>query len=354
MNHIKQLDSLRAMAVILVIFSHWCTPAKDSSYNNWHGVIGPLAVDVFFVLSGFLITKILLEQRLKKDQLGVNNNQLIKKFYMRRILRIFPIYYLFLLFITAYELYTLHALKYEMGFYYTYTSNYYQYFDDPKNMTLGHLWSLAAEEQFYLIWPWLILFIPQSKILRVIILFIFIGVISKYLLHSVYNHVYMTICCFDAFGAGALLAWITLSRPDILKKVEKISMYASIIAILLIAFGILLPQLNVVPLRVKNTCIAFYLIVFLYLNQNTTFKWRFLFNNSVLIYIGKISYGIYLFHMSVPHIWKHIPARVTQALPSFLTNEAVWVLNGLLLVIIASVSYYSIEKPFLKLKNKYA
>ncbi|WP_018344800.1 acyltransferase family protein [Cytophaga aurantiaca] len=351
MTHIKQLDSLRAIAVTLVIFSHWCTPDKTSYYNHWHGVIGPLGVDIFFVLSGFLITKILLEQRFKKNEFETTNSQLqlVQRFYIRRILRIFPIYYLFLLLISIYDLYIFGTLKYEMGFYYTYTSNYYQYFDNPENMTLGHLWSLAAEEQFYLIWPWLMLFVPQSKILRVIILFIFVGVISQYLLHSVYNHRYMTICCFDAFGAGALLAWIAISKEHLLKKVEKISMYGAIIAILLIAFGILFPDFNVVPLRVKNTFIAFYLIVFLYQNQNNSFKWSLLFNNSALIYIGKISYGIYLFHMSIPHIWNYIPVRITQELPVIL----IWVLNALMLIAVASASYYIIEKPFLKLKKYY-
>jgi len=319
MTHIKQLDSLRAIAVILVIFSHWYTPAKGSSFSDWHGVIGPFGVDIFFVLSGFLITKILLEQRSNQNTIEIKRNTLIKNFYIRRALRIFPIYYSFLILASIYQLYALGTLKYEMDFYYTYTANYYQYFDNPKNMTLGHLWSLAVEEQFYLIWPWLILFTPQTKILRTIIILIAIGIVSKYLLHSVYNHFYMTVCCLDAFGAGALLAWFTISKPTLLPKVEYISLYIAVTGIVLIAFGLLFPHLNLVPLRVKNVCIAFYVVVFLYQNQhNKSFGFAIIFNNPVMIYIGKISYGIYLFHISVPHIWKYIPDKITNVLPYFL------------------------------------
>src|SRR5258706_6412006 len=88
MNYIKQLDAVRAIAVILVVLSHW---TKMSSITNIP--IGGMAVDVFFVLSGFLITQILLENRNKITSLN-DRRHIIKNFYIRRTLRIFPIYYL--------------------------------------------------------------------------------------------------------------------------------------------------------------------------------------------------------------------------------------------------------------------
>jgi len=173
-------------------------------------------------------------------------------------------------------------------------------------------------------------------------------------LHSVYNHFYMTVCCLDAFGAGALLAWFTISKPTLLPKVENISLYIAITGILLIAFGLLFPHLNLVPLRVKNVCIAFYVVVFLYQNQhNKCFGFAFIFNNPVMIYIVKISYGIYLFHLSIPLIWNYVPNSITNHISHFLMHEGIWILNLILLLLLASASYYFIEKPFLNLKKYY-
>src|ERR1700733_11280286 len=101
MTYIKQLDSLRAIAVILVIVSHWMS--GDSIIGRFP--TGSIGVDIFFVLSGFLISKILFDNRNKSEELNISKSATIKNFYIRRALRIFPIYYLtifILLFIHKY------------------------------------------------------------------------------------------------------------------------------------------------------------------------------------------------------------------------------------------------------------
>jgi len=354
MVHIKPLDSLRALAVIVVVASHWYTPPLGSVASAWNDVAGSIAVDVFFVLSGFLITKILLEQRFKAELDGTTTSALIKKFYIRRTLRIFPIYYIFVFAIAIYQLYTLGYLKHEVYYYLTYTANFHHFFEGAFTMTAGQLWSLAVEEQFYLIWPWLILLTPKEKLVKMIVLFIFIGVSSKYILHSIANHTYITLCCFDALGAGGLLAWLTVTKPEALTKLLKPAGFLALLGLALIALGLIVPSLNFIPLRVKGTLIGFYLILYLFLmNDKEQYPLRFFFLSPVMRYIGRISYGIYLYHVSVPFIWKYIPQPLQQALPAYVTHEGVWIPNMFFLLTLASASYFFIEKPFLNLKKKY-
>src|SRR5258706_16450661 len=102
MRYIKQLDSVRAIAVLLVIISHWIPPYYlINKIPN-----GGLGVDTFFVLSGFLITWILLSNRQKAEQEDILKRSVIKNFYIRRTLRIFPIYYLVLILLLIFHSYT--------------------------------------------------------------------------------------------------------------------------------------------------------------------------------------------------------------------------------------------------------
>jgi len=354
MNHIKQLDSLRALAVMLVIINHWNIAPLDFISPEWKDVLGSAGVDIFFVLSGFLITRILLEQRAKTQIEKIDTRLLIKNFYFRRALRIFPVYYLFVIGISLFQYYSIGHLLPEISYYVSYTTNYFKLFHESDHLSMGHLWSLAVEEQFYLVWPWLILFIDQTKVLRTILIFIAIGIASMYMLHTIKNHFYMTICCFQAFGAGGLLAWLTIFKPDLLKKAESITRLLAISGIILIILGVLFPYANFIPLRIKNTCIAFYLIIHLYQMQyNKKFTFGFFFNNPFIIYIGKISYGIYLFHISIPYVWNYLPEEINCIIPLYLTHSGIWISNFVILLAMASLSYYLVEKPFLNMKKYY-
>ncbi len=139
MKHFKQLDGLRFVAVFLVLIIHFAT------IIGMHFSAGYYGVELFFVISGFLITTILLKT---EEPFGIA----YKKFIGRRTLRIFPIYYLtiFILFIIGNK-YVHEYLIYCL----TYTYNYI-YFKVPVN-SISHFWSLGVEEQFYLFWPFLIL-----------------------------------------------------------------------------------------------------------------------------------------------------------------------------------------------------
>ena len=143
-----KLNSLRAIAIILVLIEHFAYAIGSHFSAGYYGV------DLFFVLSGFLITNILLK---KNDNTNFKN---WVNFIGRRALRIFPIYYLtiLLLLILDYQ-----PLKKELLYVATYTYNYaWEYFELPLS-NISHFWSLAVEEQFYLVWPIIVLSFLKFK-----------------------------------------------------------------------------------------------------------------------------------------------------------------------------------------------
>lgn len=151
---------LRSLAVFFVIITHWgpndfSSPVFTSIYQKImpNGVFG---VDLFFVLSGYLITQILLTARINAG--GVNKLKIIKAFYIRRALRISPIYYLLIIIVILLkDQFVINHILYFI----TYTSNFLV-FKTRSWVSITHTWSLSVEEQFYLIWPWVMIF-PHKK-----------------------------------------------------------------------------------------------------------------------------------------------------------------------------------------------
>ena len=149
-----QLDGLRAVAVLAVAWSHWERPYQ-------FGIPFGAGVHLFYVLSGFLITGILLEVR-QQHQRGAA----LRTFYIRRALRIFPAFYLTLAFAWWAEV---PPLRETLAWHATYLSNAQIVLTETWPGAISHFWSLAVEEQFYLLWPWLIVFVPERLLLRVVV-----------------------------------------------------------------------------------------------------------------------------------------------------------------------------------------
>ena len=173
--------------------------------------LGRIGVTLFFVLSGFLISRILLT--LRESSPGVPRSEAFRIFYARRALRILPLYYAILLATTLLDsrmprAFTWHAF---------YLSNIKVAYDGSINaIPMNHFWSLAVEEQFYLVWPALLLLLPRSLIPRVLLAIVAVGPISRLVLWywsgTYETAMFFTTSCLDALGLGAMLAWIRWSH----------------------------------------------------------------------------------------------------------------------------------------------
>ena len=356
MKYIKQLDSLRAIAVLLVIISHWIHNVEVIDRTK----IGEVGVNVFFVLSGFLITKILLDNTLKSKTSNISKLSILKNFYFRRTLRIFPIYYLTIVLLFIFSKTSGTDIKTSFLYFATYTSNFYLFKIQAWDGMISHLWSLAVEEQFYFIWPWIILFANKKYILPIIIGFISIGVISQYLTQEINMSSLLTFNCFDAFGIGALLSWQITFANEKLNRFYRITSVLLAASIFFYGFGILQKQWVFVPLRTCISVITLWIITYIILYRETNkLHFKFILNNRILIFLGKISYGLYLYHNIIPSTLnaKIINKYLNPLLPPVLNTKylptVMFVENAIMLIIIAWFSYILIEKPFLNLKKNF-
>src|ERR1700677_2473843 len=185
LGHIPALDGVRGVAILLVLINHF-SPEKDYG-NTLAKIFQPVTnsmtvgVDLFFVLSGFLITGILLRSR--------SSNRYFRNFYSRRALRIFPLYY-FVLILLAIGLHVipswrnLTTLRDAWPWYWFYGTNYLICqtgftFLDHAQVSLGHFWSLAVEEHFYLFWPLMVWLLSDRALLRLCIALMVIAPICR-------------------------------------------------------------------------------------------------------------------------------------------------------------------------------
>ena len=199
LGHLTQLDGIRFLAVALVLFDHWTAEKLPPALTL---PLGSLGVTIFFVLSGFLISRILLAGKDKLPHPKTNYlGGYLKTFYIRRTLRIFPIYYL-----TLFILYLLNEppVRRTIGWLSLYASNIYIARYATWMGTVDHLWSLAVEEQVYLFMPMLLFLIPRSWVMPTALLMLVGSVALRYglLVHGdawFIGYVSMPTC-LDAFG----------------------------------------------------------------------------------------------------------------------------------------------------------
>ncbi|MGL6095124.1 MAG: acyltransferase family protein, partial [Fimbriiglobus sp.] len=199
-EYIPQLDGLRTLAVLAVMIHHWAprTTAKLA--------FGPGGVQLFFVLSGFLITGILVRAR-DRAPTPAGRRFALRAFYARRFLRIFPLYYAVIL---AGCLADIPPFRSTVGWTATYLSNIYFFIRQEWHGPITHFWSLAVEEQFYLGWPLVVLFCPPARLKPVVYTAIAGSVVYQVVMATMLPEVKMArvipVAALDALGGGALLA----------------------------------------------------------------------------------------------------------------------------------------------------
>lgn len=336
------LDALRGLAVLSVVFFHFF---PNVAFLSW----GWMGVDLFFVLSGFLITSILLRP-------AEINAAFLKHFYARRFLRIVPLCYtlllLFFIGINTLDHQNRFVFYQENGWYYfVFWQNWLFIFKGlPHEYHLNHLWSLAVEEQFYLLFPLFIYFVPKPRLvpLILILLLLICGLRTVlWFLHPKDLPVYYcnTFTRMDSILFGSLLSCGFRIRKTTLITILLLS------SIAVLSAGILYYRTasltNPVLATVGYSLIAFinYMILAYFTQSNYTLL--FIRRSSVLNYIGKISYGIYLLHLPV---YLFITSVSTKLFGPQATPFLIGMISFFLTLLLSSLSFHTLESYFLRLK----
>jgi peptidoglycan/LPS O-acetylase OafA/YrhL len=338
-SHLPALDGVRAIAVFLVIFYHFGVPRVPGA----HGVM------IFFVLSGFLITWLLL----KEDE--QNGTISLAGFYKRRTLRIFPAFYVYWSLLIVYLLVGAKPLNWPHAISsFTYTSNYYNAIHGDLNDGFSHTWSLAIEEQFYLLWPLIFLFLRRRIARAGIVLAVLIGLVWIYrgILCYVFNvdqgYIYSAFDTrLDELLVGCLVAIL-------IRQGQLSSFWRAITAhtlLPLVTIGLLLVSIyvgnayvdryrDVFGFAIEPLLVAVLLVQLIVLSPSRLWAWT---EWWVLKFLGRISYSLYLYQQVVLYPVK----KLMSSFPTVLQLIAAILAT----ITVGALSYYAIELPFLRLQG---
>ncbi|MBX9570428.1 MAG: acyltransferase [Candidatus Obscuribacterales bacterium] len=360
-GYIPAVDGLRAVSILLVITSHEIGPVTSEFGHKFNGWIG---VDVFFVISGFLITSILLKESAKKGGTTDSGKFSLGRFYLRRWLRICPAYYIYLAVVAGwYMMGGDHHLKPFVcaALYLTNLDIAYSWGLIPMKPFLTHLWSLGLEEQFYLIWPACMKVLKKHAVTAVAMAITAVYFWRLYLVahgatwFRIFNGLDSKI---DVLLAGVLVA-LLLSKDSICKVAGKtLGNPIAQIALAVSAFqafqwlghpsaGSTNDQLFFWAVKMPATTGLIAAVLISILTGSSGPIARIL-SNPIPVFVGKLSYSLYLWHPLVhilycAYFWdffcKH--ARTAELYQ-----------YGLIFAC-ACISYFVIELPFLKLKSRF-
>ena len=363
--HMPALDGLRGTAIVLVIACHAALTSRSSLRGATAHMVdlvmgaGWIGVDLFFVLSGFLITGILLATK--------ESPTYYKSFFARRFLRIFPLYYLLVLLTVVTHLASFSRSDVvSLGFF------YYNW----QAVHLGHhltdvnsLWSLAVEEQFYIVWPTTVLFCSERRLAQLSVVGMFIALILRLIIlpqsTTFQSAYYLTPCRIDSLLVGALLA-ICHKHPEAWKRAQRLAPRTAVLsAITLLGIALwsghfydFVTKTDMNGLRHSSTAVLgpgctllavlFGALLIKCTRQGPVFR---IFNWQPLRRIGKYSYGMYMLHWPLLQIInKHILLRLGH-LPFDEIGALAFVLILASSFAAAYVSFQLFEKHFLRLKR---
>jgi len=367
-GYMPVLDGYRGIAIFLV-FLHHCVPKGEvtsSGFLNsfYKGLMDSTwcGVDIFFVLSGFLITGIILDT--------CERPNFFRNFYIKRVIRIFPPYYVTLLIFCVLYLFLknefFNRLCSSQIWYWLYLENWLWLFQGFYDNPLLHFWSLAVEAQFYLVWPALIYFCPRKLLswLLVIVILCTVGIRGWLLLTNPFTPslvrilYFSTLCRIDGLVMGALLAvWM---RSDCM-----LSRLLRRLGLVMIASGtclglIITIQKGFSPFTPVVLFIGFFLfsiffgmLLVLSLAQPENSVLSRILTWFPLKKLGTVSYGFYVYHFPICWMFRD---RIYQYIgKSFILNHLGTVLFcGTLSLVISLFSWYCLEQPILRLKTYFS
>ncbi len=332
-----QLDALRTIAVALVALHHW----EDLVIAGYDPQLGFLGVSLFFVLSGYLITGILIgvEGRRRELAASIGRRPVILAFYARRFLRLFPAYYFFL-----FTMWITGVLTWSNGlaWYLAYAANF-RIVLDGWYLPVSHLWTLAVEEQFYLLAPLAVLGLGRTNFVRLAMTTVAVGLVTSPPVALVPPG------AFVGLSIGCLLAVAADGNPRMPDHLGRVwpAFFAAAAAV----------YVSIVGLG-NNDQLHFAGFTLLALMAMAGLIWRAAngYQGPVgavlewrpLVWLGKISYGLYLWHTFAKEIMVDLGFDYDgTALPLRLAAASV------VTVAIAFLSWRIVERPFLDLKDRF-
>jgi peptidoglycan/LPS O-acetylase OafA/YrhL len=332
-GRIPALDGLRAISIGFVLLGH-TTGTVNSPFPHHLGHFAEVGVRVFFVISGYLITTLLLKELERTGSIS------LRGFYLRRTFRIFPAFYVYL---AVVGLLTLAGIVELMpGDFFaavTYTMNYHR----PRSWYVGHLWSLSVEEQFYLAWPAVVLLLRRQAVHVAAIAVVVAPVLRAGIWVLWPSHragigeTFPTV--FDALAAGCLLAMLRSKLHASRTYMALTSSPGAALAAVLVVCAVYIDRVSfdfLVGQTLQNVAIA--VIVDWAVQVRSPLATKVL-DFGPLAWVGRLSYSLYL--------WQQLFVN---------RNSRHWIhsfpIHIVCAVAIAAVSYYLIEQPFLRLRER--
>jgi peptidoglycan/LPS O-acetylase OafA/YrhL len=338
-KHLPQLDGLRGIAILIVLLGHLVVFHFGLGIG-WLGPLPPVGVDFFFVLSGFLITRILVESKAQTHY--------FRTFYIRRALRIWPLYFVILTILFGVTNHSLIQLTFDekqvhWPVFVFYVQNLF--YRNPAQMgplALAVTWSLAVEEQFYAIWPFLVRFLSLRGITIVLSGIILVAPLARFLVPQFGIDPYINpVCRFDAMAIGGLIAiWVSSQKPSKMVVLKTSSLvFLSAVFLELVCYHFRLIQ------YFNKTIVSFafgaVLLAVLRSERLAT-----LLSAGFLQFTGRISYCLYLCHLIVAAIAVEVIkgagplARIGRCIAIIVISYGV-----------ATLSWKFLEEPVLRLKR---
>lgn len=384
-SYIPALDGVRGLAILTVMCCHfvWFAPEiasfpipdKLTALGVEAMKTGRYGVDLFFVLSGFLITGILYDAK--------NEKHYFRNFYARRTLRIFPLYYTVLLIMfvilpifVSFNRPGEREIIHNQGWMWLYMTNIKEAFSSPElfqqnRLWLGHFWSLAIEEQFYLVWPMVILLLSRRQAMTACTAMIIGAALLRVAMFVVlpqpqglYCVIYFTLCKLDTLALGAILA-LAARSPRGITSYAKFAPWIFVLSLMLLA-PLLFPRFKPEKIgwtgglaesaKLSGICLlsGSVLVMAVHSTAKNFIGWFFML--PVMRFFGKYSYGIYIFHELFAPLFN---GKLSAETISRHLGVGNWYLATLIHIAVAFavsvgvalISWNVLEKHMLKLKR---
>ena len=348
------LNGIRAIAALAVVISHTNGHLGNFGLTTLPYLgLASFGVTIFFTLSGFLITFLLFKEIEKTGTIK------IKKFYLRRILRIWPLYYFYLLVVLAIVGYAALGKTFIMylmilpniaNAYVTYNALPWEIPTATAMFLIGHYWSLGVEEQFYSFWPWIIKKVKNILPVLIVfpILFLLIKISAKYLHFSEPIQFILHYSRFGCLVIGALGAYLYWNNHFVLSYLKSTTIQILPWIVLII---VSLNKFHIFSI-IDHEIVSVFTVI-LIINQISGYKKLINLENKFFDYLGKISFGIYVYNPLVIFILYSLISKFFTLQENEFSYSIVYIAVIFTNVLFAHLSYHTIEKFFLKFKSNF-